>query len=173
MRRDRLLKSSVIVISAISLQACASHLAQVPEQNYGPPGEPTAQTSFFGRSVANSNSATGLLRCGKDGYGRVHVRRNLGQGLISALTLGTVAPATIEFNCMPGNQVPDYECEKTVGVEEVVCTRNKDGDVEAVTFECEPIVEDGSVADGFTCIPQSSAWIKLLPWIAASQSARG
>ena len=174
MRKKRSTLLTGLLAIGLATSGCASHLAQIEQPDYGPPGEPAAQTSVFGRAGVSTNSASGMVRCGKEGFGRVEVRRSLGQGLLSALTFGTVSPATIHFNCMPPEEVPEFVCETVVGTNEIVCTRNPDGeDGEVVTFDCEPLPGATEVNNGFACKPQSSNWQVILPWIEQAQSARG
>ena len=105
MRNKFPLMAVILSVSALPLSGCASHLISSAR----PDGTCAAgqscsatQTSIAGRSGFSSNGAAGYVtsaECGDEGLRRVEVRRNLGQGLVTLLTLGIVSPATIYFQC--------------------------------------------------------------------------
>lgn len=97
-------RMSLPLIALLTQGGCASHLVstQHPEGTCTAGMDCTApQTSFAGRSGASSEGVTGhvAVECGRQGLDRVEVRRSLGQGLITLLTLGIVSPATIRYQC--------------------------------------------------------------------------
>ncbi|MFB0612224.1 hypothetical protein [Aurantiacibacter poecillastricola] len=90
--------------AATLLGGCASHLIIAPNPDgSGIAGAPytDTQVSIMGERGASSDGATGHVaeECGTEGMTRVEVHRNLLQGLVTALTLGTVSPATIRYQC--------------------------------------------------------------------------
>lgn len=99
------LPAFLILSSAVPISGCASHLiSSARPDGTCVAGQPCQvnQTSFAGRTGVSSNGATGYVtgeECGNEGLTRVEVRRNFGQGLITALTLGIVTPSTIYFYC--------------------------------------------------------------------------
>jgi len=99
------------------LSGCASHLITAArDDGVGRAGLPftAEQLSIAGERGLNSGGATGKVatECRGEPLTRVEVRRNFGQGLITALTLGIVSPVTIRFFCAApaipeGNGGPD------------------------------------------------------------------
>lgn len=89
---------------ALMLSGCASHLITAPlPDGSGIAGEPftDSQTSVFGERGASTDGATGHVasECRAEGMTRVEVHRDFLQGLVTVLTLGTVSPATIRYQC--------------------------------------------------------------------------
>jgi hypothetical protein len=108
MRRAEVRHVTARIFAALLLFApltgCASHLITAArDDGVGRAGLPyeANQLSIAGERGLNSGGATGHVahECAGEPLTRVEVHRNLGQGLISALTLGIVAPATIRFFC--------------------------------------------------------------------------
>jgi hypothetical protein len=104
MNRGSALWAAVAVLLAMLLTGCASHLISTnnPEGTCAAGMDCTAaQTSFAGRSGASSEGVTGHVakECGNQGLDRVEVRRSLGQGLVTVLTLGLISPATLHYQC--------------------------------------------------------------------------
>lgn len=86
------------------LSGCASHLITAArDDGVGRAGMPfeAGQLSIAGERGVNSGGATGKVatECRGEPMTRVEVHRNLGQGLITVLTLGIVSPVTIRFLC--------------------------------------------------------------------------
>lgn len=104
MRRDSGILLTTTTAFALLLSGCASHLVSAPRQDGGglAGADWTAsQTSVFGERGVNTDGATGHVaeECREEGMTRVEVHRNFFQGLVTALTLGTVSPATIRYQC--------------------------------------------------------------------------
>lgn len=104
MNRGSATGAAAAVLLATMQTGCASHLISTspPEGTCAAGMSCTAgQTSFAGRSGGSSAGATGKVaeECGKQGLDRVEVRRSLGQGLVTLLTLGLISPATIHYQC--------------------------------------------------------------------------
>ena len=174
-----------LAIAGLQLGGCASHLL-TSEQPDGvcAAGEcDRAQTSIFGRSGISSNAASGAVpeECGAHGFNRVEVERSFAQGLATVLTLGAVNPATIKFACMKPPQGSQIECNFIEGTAEpgtldyISCTRKSSEGVEAVTFTCKalPDEDDPAKIGEFSCKPDGSAWLRLLPMIERDRAARG
>ena len=100
----RIRGADVLVLCVLlSTTGCASHTIYAKS----PDGTAIAgqafrksQTSFFGDKGLNSHG-TGYVadECRQGDLTEVSVKRNVGQTLITLLTLGTVSPATIHFKC--------------------------------------------------------------------------
>ncbi|MEO1043884.1 MAG: hypothetical protein AAFX04_00415 [Pseudomonadota bacterium] len=72
---------------------------------------PAPQTNFAGRSGFSTDAEKGVLvsECRSAGLGRVEVRRNFGQGLLSLLTLGIVNPSKIYYYCAKPPPPPEED----------------------------------------------------------------
>jgi len=70
----------------------------VVEQGSDSPG---SQTSIGGRAGFSTDAEKGVLveDCRDAGLGRVEIRRDFGQGLITLLTFGLVTPSKIYYYC--------------------------------------------------------------------------
>jgi hypothetical protein len=94
-----------LAAAGMALSGCASHIiSSARDDGSGAAGQAyrVQDTSIAGRSGLSSHGATGYVtrdECRNEGLTRVEVRRDLGQGLITLLTLGIVSPVTIHFYC--------------------------------------------------------------------------
>ena len=87
----------------LSMGGCASHTIYVKSPDgTGIAGQSfrTQQTSIFGDRGLNS-SGTGYVakECRNGDLTEVSVKRNVGQTIVTLLTLGIVTPSTIYFKC--------------------------------------------------------------------------
>jgi hypothetical protein len=103
--------AGLAVALSCCLSACASHVIRAAEaEPYGVAGQPftVGQTSIGGArglSTAGSGHVT-RDECRSDNLAEVEVRRNVGQTLVTLLTLGIVSPATIRFTCATQRPAP-------------------------------------------------------------------
>lgn len=186
-----MLKTQKVILPALacvslSQSGCASHLIS-SEQPDGvcAAGEcDRSQTSIFGRAGISSNAATGAVpeECGANGFSRVEVQRSFAQGLATVLTLGAVNPATIKFACMKQPQNSQIECNFIPGTADpgtldyIECVRRSTNEEpEAVRFTCKalPDTSDPAKIGEFTCTPDGSAWLQLLPMLERARAAKG
>jgi hypothetical protein len=103
-----------LLAAPILLSACAEHRLVVPRPN--PTGEPQlVQSAAIGfglgqkRTVAGCRTKVGgeiverpdchVVGCNTNVIDEVRVKQNLGQSLVSLLTLGFYMPTTIEYVC--------------------------------------------------------------------------
>ncbi|MEM6898236.1 MAG: hypothetical protein AAF583_00485 [Pseudomonadota bacterium] len=118
--------------------------------------------SILGAQGLNSRGASGEIgqQCAGRPYTRVEVRRNLGQGLVTVLTLGTVNPATIHFDCAKPDQGSFIFCNTIDGSGgsdapvQIMCTKNETAaDPETFSFECTTVSKPENPAriHSFTC----------------------
>ena len=150
--------------SSVSLSGCASHLVSsgLPEGSCAAGQCHENQLSILGAQGLNNKGASGEIAQQCDGrpYTRVEVRRNLGQGLATVLTLGTVNPATIHFDCAKPGQGSFISCNTIDGSGgpdapvQILCTKNETAaDPEAFSFECTTVTkpENPTRIHSFTC----------------------
>lgn len=111
------IRNMLMIGMLLSQGGCASHLiSSARPDGTCQAGMPcrVSDMSIAGRAGLSSNGASGYVtreECGNEGLTRVEVRRNLGQGLVTILTLGIVSPVTIYFYCAkpppPPEAAPD------------------------------------------------------------------
>ncbi len=102
------------------LSSCASHTIRASEFNpVGNAGQEIARpsTSIGGRS-GFSTDGTGYpaQECRGGDLAQVEVRRDVGQTIVTLLTLGIVNPATIYFYCEKQEIPPPCDCEEGDGL---------------------------------------------------------
>jgi hypothetical protein len=94
---------STILLTSFLLCGCASHIIRTPNNDgvgIGGQSVPVGSLSIGGRSVAQSDLTEAVHKaCRNAKLESVEVRRNVGQGLVTVLTLGTVSPSTVYFTC--------------------------------------------------------------------------
>lgn len=77
------------------LAGCAEHRLVVQQPNPGPPPI-TANSAAIGWGAAQNRI---VAQCDSNIIDEVRVKQNLGQSLLSVLTLGFYMPITIEYVC--------------------------------------------------------------------------
>ncbi|HEV7234001.1 MAG TPA: hypothetical protein VGN36_07120 [Sphingorhabdus sp.] len=91
-----------MLAAALLLSGCAQHRLIVPEPN--PTGAPvTIQSDAFAFGTVQRRT---VVKCDTNIIDEVRVHQNIGQALVTVLTLGIYMPATIEYVC--GN-IPNEE----------------------------------------------------------------
>lgn len=93
---------AIALLSAALLEGCAQHRLTVPQPN--PTGAPIIVNSdayAFGTVQRRT-----VVKCDTNIIDEVRVHQNIGQALVTVLTLGIYMPATIEYVC--GN-IPNAE----------------------------------------------------------------
>ena len=109
-------KSRVVaVFSCLLTSACASYLIRSAEaEPVGNAGQPFkhASTSIGGAAGFSTDGPGYVTRdtCHTGDLAQVEVRRNVGQTLITLLTLGIVSPATIYYLCEKPQPPPPCNC---------------------------------------------------------------
>ena len=109
-------KSRVVaVFSCLLTSACASYLIRSAEaEPVGNAGQPFkhASTSIAGAAGLSTDGPGYVTRdtCRTGDLAQVEVRRNVGQTLITLLTLGIVSPATIYYLCEKPRPPPPCNC---------------------------------------------------------------
>lgn len=94
---------------------CASHLIRSAEaEPVGNAGQPFrhVSTSIGGAAGLSSDGAGYVTRdtCRAGDLAQVEVRRNVGQTLVTILTLGVVSPVTIYYLCEKPQPPPPCDC---------------------------------------------------------------
>jgi ABC-type transport system substrate-binding protein len=97
-------------IAALAITAatsgCMQYLVQPPQPSLAGTPQTVEAKSYAGGTVQQPGFIS-ADRC-KNGeqLGRVLVKRNFFQGLVSWITLGLIAPATIEYSCANAGEPP-------------------------------------------------------------------
>ena len=109
------LRGSLPVLLALSLGGCASYLIRSAEaEPVGVAGQPFRHesTSIAGAKGFSTEGAGYVTRdsCRSANLAQVEVRRNVGQTLVTLLTLGIVSPATIYYLCEKPKPPPPCNC---------------------------------------------------------------
>jgi hypothetical protein len=93
-------KRNLFVLAAsLASGGCMQYLVQPPAPSLaGSPHEVRAN-SYLGSELQQPPYVLAKQCVGDEQLGRVLVKRNFGQGLVSWLTFGLVAPATIVYEC--------------------------------------------------------------------------
>jgi hypothetical protein len=172
MRTIQLLILAGLTGIGISTSGCSSHLvsSSLPDGSCAAGDCDLAQTSIFGNAGISSNAASGAIpaQCNTNGFTRVEVDRNLGQGLVTVLTMGAVNPATIRFSCAKPAQTAEMECAVIPGTAEegtldyIECVRKGTNETpEPVRFDCQvlPVAPGSDQIGEFTCKQQDAAWL--------------
>jgi hypothetical protein len=85
----------IIASCLLLLAGCAEHRLVVQQPNPGP--EPvTVNSSAIGWGAAQTKN---VANCESNIIDEVRVKQNVGQSLVSVLTLGFYMPTTIEYVC--------------------------------------------------------------------------
>lgn len=103
------------LLAALLCSACASHLIRSAEaEGVGVAGQPFrhGSVSIAGRSGASSDGAGYVTResCRTGDLAQVEMRRNVGQTLVTILTLGIVSPVTFHYYCEAPEVPPPCDC---------------------------------------------------------------
>ena len=102
-----MLKRAIAALAmAATTGGCMQYLVQPPEPSLA--GTPqTVQANSYGGGQVQKPGWVSADAC-KDGeqLGRVLVKRNFWQGVVSWLTLGMIGPATIEYSCGNAGEPP-------------------------------------------------------------------
>jgi hypothetical protein len=102
-------KSQWFVLAAsLSTGGCMQYLVQPPAPSLAGARHEVHANSYLGSELQQPPYV--LAKTCQDGeqLGRVLVKRDFGQGLISWLTFGLIAPATIVYQCSNARQ-PNFE----------------------------------------------------------------
>lgn len=93
-------KSHIFVLAAsLATGGCMQYLVQPPAPSLaGSPHEVRAN-SYLGSELQQPPYVLAKKCVGDEQLGRVLVKRNFGQGLVSWITFGLVAPATVVYEC--------------------------------------------------------------------------
>lgn len=96
------MRSLAIFLAFAVLTGCAQHRLIVPQPN--PTGAPiTVNSDAFAFGTVQRRT---VVKCDTNIIDEVRVHQNLGQALVTVLTLGIYMPSTIEYMC--GN-IPNAE----------------------------------------------------------------
>jgi hypothetical protein len=103
MRQLRAAAASGLLLTSAG---CMQYMVQPPQPSLA--GTPqTVQANAYLGGLVQQPSFVSAERCRNgEQLGRVLVRRNFGQGLISWLSLGLIAPATIVYTCGNAGEPP-------------------------------------------------------------------
>ncbi len=106
-----------IMASSMLVSSCASHTIRASQ--YNPVGQEQAHAtvSIAGRAgLSSDGTGYSAIECRGDDLAQVEVRRNLGQGIVTLITLGIVSPATIYFYCEKQEIPPPCDCDDDDGL---------------------------------------------------------
>jgi hypothetical protein len=95
MRPITTISCALLVLSALTLSGCAEHRLVVQRPNPGAPPA-TVESAALGWGASQRRN---VAECDSNIIDEVRVKQNLGQSLISVLTLGFYMPTTIEYVC--------------------------------------------------------------------------
>lgn len=93
--RPKILIASVLAFSSLALTGCAEHRLVVKLPNPGPPPT-TVESAAIGWGASQKRT---VADCDTNIIDEVRVKQNVGQALVSVLTLGFYMPTTIEYVC--------------------------------------------------------------------------
>jgi len=83
---------------------CMQYLVQPPAPSLAGAEHRVEAQSYLGSELQSPPYVLAKKCVGEEQLGRVLVRRNFGQGLVSWLTFGMVAPATVVYQCANARQ---------------------------------------------------------------------
>jgi hypothetical protein len=98
-------KSHLFVLAAsLSTGGCMQYLVQPPAPSFAGAEHRVEAQSYLGSELQSPPYVLAKRCVGEEQLGRVLVKRNFGQGLVSWLTFGLVAPATVIYQCSNARQ---------------------------------------------------------------------
>ena len=89
------MRSLILIAYVLTLAGCAEHRLVVQKPN---PGTPPSQVQSAAMGWGASQKRT-VATCKSNIIDEVRVKQNVGQALVSVLTLGFYMPTTIEYVC--------------------------------------------------------------------------
>jgi hypothetical protein len=92
-------KTIVALAALIPAGGCMQYLVQPPRPSIAGDPNPVVAKSYLGSELQKPPYVLATACVGNEQIARVIVKRDFGQGLVSWLTLGLVAPATIVYEC--------------------------------------------------------------------------
>ena|ERR1043165_4626894 len=102
----RLLRHGAVCGLLLTSAGCMQYLVQPPQPSLAGTPQTVEANSYLGSEVQQPPYVLATRCRNGEQLARVLVRRNFGQGLISWLTFGLVAPATIEYSCANAGDPP-------------------------------------------------------------------
>lgn len=104
MRPNIFISCALLALSGLTLSGCAEHRLVVQRPN-PQPGPTTVESAAIGWGASQKRN---VADCKSSIIDEVRVKQNVGQALVSVLTLGFYMPTTIEYVCgnvpsAPGN----------------------------------------------------------------------
>jgi curli biogenesis system outer membrane secretion channel CsgG len=111
------LQRSALGLACMLLSGCASYLVRSAEaEPVGSAGQPFRHdsTSIAGAAGLSTDGPGYVTRdtCRSANLAQVEVRRNVGQTILTILTLGIVSPATIYYLCEKPKPPPPCNCSQ-------------------------------------------------------------
>jgi hypothetical protein len=95
----RLMKRSIAGAALALTCACTSYLVVAPQPRYAGQEQHRALTSLAGGTGTSPHPGIVASDCGDGQLAMVRVTRDFGQALVSFLTLGLYAPASVHYRC--------------------------------------------------------------------------
>ena len=102
----RQLKHAAICGLLLTNAGCMQYLVQPPQPSLAGTPQTVNANSYLGSEVQQPPYVLAQRCRNGEQLARVLVRRNFGQGLISWLSLGLIAPATIVYTCANAAEPP-------------------------------------------------------------------
>lgn len=93
--RPSILAACFLALAGSTLAGCAEHRLVVKQPNPGGPAQ-TVESAAIGWGASQKRN---VVNCDSNIIDEVRVKQNVGQALVSVLTLGIYMPATIEYVC--------------------------------------------------------------------------
>lgn len=92
-------KIGIAVVALASTGGCMQYLVQPPAPTIAGNPQTVTAHSYLGSEVQQPPYVLAKACAGNEQLARVIVKRDFGQGLLSWVTLGLYAPATIVYEC--------------------------------------------------------------------------
>jgi hypothetical protein len=97
-------KPFLALAALLTTGGCMQYLVQPPQPSLAGAEHELEVQSYLGSELQSPPYVLAKKCVGREQLGRVLVKRNFGQGLVSWLTFGLVAPATVMYQCSNAQQ---------------------------------------------------------------------
>ena len=102
-----MLKRAIAALAmATATSGCMQYLVQAPTNTFAGTPQTVEANAYLGGKVQRPGFISAKRCQNGEQLGRVVVQRNFWQGFVSWITLGMIAPATIEYTCANAGEPP-------------------------------------------------------------------
>ena len=102
-----MLKRAIAALAmAATTGGCMQYLVQPPQPSLAGTPQTVEAKSYAGGKVQQPGFISAARCANGEQLARVLVKRNFAQGFVSWITLGMIAPATIEYSCANAGEPP-------------------------------------------------------------------